>query len=208
MPERSAFEASLATILADDRQLVLVAEPDSASVGGLAGYLYGLTHPAFHANGDIGWIEELYVDERLRGTGLGRRLMGAFEQWGIESVGAAYFAVATRRAGDFYRSIGYAESASYFKKVSDPVASIETMSESDRTRTDAETLGATGQPGDNALERDPEEWVSGDDPITPAQQSYLDTLARQAGEELPADLTKAEASEHIDRLRGSVNQNP
>lgn len=120
VPERSAFEASLATILADDRQLLLVAEPDSDSAGGLAGYLYGLTHPAFHANGDIGWIEELYVDERLRGTGLGRRLMSAFEEWGIESVGAAYFAVATRRAGDFYRSIGYAESASYFKKVSDP----------------------------------------------------------------------------------------
>lgn len=37
--------------------------------------------------------------------------------------------------------------------------------------------------------------------MTEAQRSYLDTLARQAGEELPADLTKAEASEHIDRLR-------
>ena len=37
--------------------------------------------------------------------------------------------------------------------------------------------------------------------MTEAQRSYLDTLARQAGEELPADLTKAEASQHIDRLR-------
>lgn len=210
VPERSAFEASLATIRADDRQRVLVADAD----GGLAGYLYGLTHPAFHANGDVGWIEELYVDEQRRGTGLGRRLMTAFEEWAIESAGAAYFAVATRRAGDFYRSMGYEESASYFKKVSGPLATIERMSESEMTRTepddgttapsDADTLGATGQPGDNALERDPEEWVSGDDPITPAQRSYLDTLARQAGEELPADLTKAEASAHIDRLRESV----
>jgi hypothetical protein len=110
--------------------------------------------------------------------------------------------------------MGYEESASYFKKVSGPLATIERMSESETTRTepddgttapsDADTLGATGQPGDNALERDPEEWVSGDDPITPAQRSYLDTLARQAGEELPADLTKAEASAHIDRLRESV----
>ena len=71
----------------------------------------------------------------------------------------------------------------------------------------AETIGASGRPGDNALERDPEEWVSGDDPMTPAQQSYLDTLARQAGEELSADLTKAEASEHIDRLQQSLDQN-
>jgi hypothetical protein len=37
--------------------------------------------------------------------------------------------------------------------------------------------------------------------MTGAQRSYLDTLAKQAGEQLPADLTKAEASEHIDRLQ-------
>jgi len=64
-----------------------------------------------------------------------------------------------------------------------------------------ETIGATGDRQDPALERDPDDWVSGDDPMTPAQRSYLDTLAKEAGEELPADLTKAEASKHIDRLR-------
>jgi Protein of unknown function (DUF3072) len=70
----------------------------------------------------------------------------------------------------------------------------------------SETLGAsTG--GNDALEKDPAEWVSGDDPITPAQKSYLDTLARQAGEELPADLTKAEASQHIERLKAQLGQN-
>jgi len=37
--------------------------------------------------------------------------------------------------------------------------------------------------------------------MTAAQRSYLDTLAREAGEELPADLSKAEASKHIDRLQ-------
>ena len=68
-----------------------------------------------------------------------------------------------------------------------------------------ETLGAS-TPGEGALQRDPREWVSGADPITPAQQSYLDTLARQAGEELPADMTKAEASQHIDRLRKQTGQ--
>ena len=50
--------------------------------------------------------------------------------------------------------------------------------------------------------KDPKDWVSGDDPATPSQQSYLETLAQQADEELPGDpLTKAEASEQIDRLR-------
>lgn len=70
-------------------------------------------------------------------------------------------------------------------------------------RAETETLGSS-IPGDGALQRDPTEWVSGNDPITPAQKSYLDNLARQAGEELPADMTKAEASQHIERLKGQL----
>jgi hypothetical protein len=68
-----------------------------------------------------------------------------------------------------------------------------------------ETLGAS-TPGADSPEKDPSDWVSGDDPITPSQKSYLDTLARQAGEELPADMTKAEASQHIDRLRAQTGK--
>ncbi|WP_066524225.1 DUF3072 domain-containing protein [Corynebacterium bouchesdurhonense] len=62
-------------------------------------------------------------------------------------------------------------------------------------------LGATGDARDGNLEKDPSEWVSGDQPATEAQKSYIDTLAKQAGEQIPADLTKAEASQHIDRLK-------
>lgn len=65
----------------------------------------------------------------------------------------------------------------------------------------SDTIGSpTPEPRDNPS-RDPEEWVTGDEPMTAAQRSYLDTLAREAGEELPADMTKAEASENIDRLQ-------
>ena len=49
--------------------------------------------------------------------------------------------------------------------------------------------------------KDPEDWVTGDEPPTGPQLSYLETLAREAGEELPSDLTKAQASELIDRLQ-------
>jgi hypothetical protein len=56
------------------------------------------------------------------------------------------------------------------------------------------------------MEKDPKDWVTGDEPMTGAQRSYLDTLAREAGEELPADLTKAEASKHIDRLQGKSDR--
>lgn len=68
-----------------------------------------------------------------------------------------------------------------------------------------EVLGAA-TPGNDALEKDPSDWVSGDDPITPAQKSYLDNLARQAGEELSADMNKAEASQHIERLKNQLDQ--
>ena len=51
-------------------------------------------------------------------------------------------------------------------------------------------------------QKDPKDWVSGDDPMTGAQESYLKTLAEQAHKELPKkDLTKAEASELIDTMR-------
>jgi hypothetical protein len=64
-----------------------------------------------------------------------------------------------------------------------------------------ETLGARGDDADDAASKDPADWVTGDEPMTAAQHSYLDTLAREAGEELPADLTKAQASVEIDRLQ-------
>ncbi|WP_376705511.1 DUF3072 domain-containing protein [Mesorhizobium sp. ISC25] len=53
------------------------------------------------------------------------------------------------------------------------------------------------------VEKDPEDWVSGDDPMTPAQASYLKTLAEQADDpDAYADgLSKAEASKRIDALR-------
>jgi hypothetical protein len=50
-------------------------------------------------------------------------------------------------------------------------------------------------------EKDPETWVTGDEPMTGPQHSYLQTLAREAGRELPDDLDKARASELIDELQ-------
>ncbi|MGG7306089.1 DUF3072 domain-containing protein [Curtobacterium sp. AB451] len=78
------------------------------------------------------------------------------------------------------------------------------MSDADPTddRTEQpETLGGARPDPSTDASKDPEQWVTGDEPMTGPQRSYLDTLAREAGEELPADLTKAEASEHIDRLQ-------
>jgi hypothetical protein len=49
--------------------------------------------------------------------------------------------------------------------------------------------------------KDPDDWKTGDEPMTGAQESYLNTLASEAGEEVEEDLTKAEASKRIDELR-------
>jgi hypothetical protein len=54
--------------------------------------------------------------------------------------------------------------------------------------------------------KDPEEWVTGDEPMTGAQESYVHTLAREAGEEVPEEMTKAEASEKIDELQAKTGR--
>lgn len=50
-------------------------------------------------------------------------------------------------------------------------------------------------------EKDPQDWVTAEEPMTGPQESYLRTLAQEAGEDPPADLTKAEASKLIDALQ-------
>ena len=49
--------------------------------------------------------------------------------------------------------------------------------------------------------KDPDDWTTGDEPMTGAQRSYLNTLAQEAREDVPAELTKAEASKMIDELQ-------
>ena len=62
----------------------------------------------------------------------------------------------------------------------------------------------TGRPGDPTAEKDPSDWVTGEEPATGAQRSYLETPPR-AGEDpaerIPDDLTKADASREIDELK-------
>ena len=51
-------------------------------------------------------------------------------------------------------------------------------------------------------EKDPSDWVTGDEPVTGPQQSYLSTLAQEAGAEVDTtELTKAEASQKIEELK-------
>lgn len=55
-------------------------------------------------------------------------------------------------------------------------------------------------PGSNTI-KDPDDWTTGDEPMTGAQASYLKTLSEEAKEPFDGELTKAEASKRIDALR-------
>jgi len=57
-----------------------------------------------------------------------------------------------------------------------------------------------------AVEKDPNDWVTGEEPMTAPQASYLQTLAQEAGEEFDPSLSKADASKRIDELQSSTGR--
>jgi hypothetical protein len=57
------------------------------------------------------------------------------------------------------------------------------------------------EPDPQGAIKDPDEWVTGDEPWTAAQRSYLETLSREAGQAAPESLTKAEAAKLIEELQ-------
>ncbi|KAF0677225.1 DUF3072 domain-containing protein [Profundibacterium mesophilum] len=72
---------------------------------------------------------------------------------------------------------------------------------------DADTA-AQAQEGNiqGSPEKPTENWVTGDEPMTGAQASYLETLCTEAGEKFDPELTKAEASDRIDALQGKTGR--
>ncbi len=59
----------------------------------------------------------------------------------------------------------------------------------------------TTSPDDPGLQKDPQDWTTGDEPATASQLSYLETLANESSAEVPSDVTKAQASQLIDELQ-------
>jgi GNAT superfamily N-acetyltransferase len=109
-----SFRGNYSELLADEQACLLLA----ADGPEILGYLLGFRHLTFNANGPVGWVEEVVVRGTRRGTGIGRALMDGFEQWASDG-GCALVALATRRAAPFYRALGYEESATYFRKITD-----------------------------------------------------------------------------------------
>ena len=112
-PERTAFDSAYAALVGRSDTFMAVAE---LPIAGIAGYTLASCHFTLFASGPVAWVEELMVSPDWRRAGMGASLMRAAEQWAAEQ-GAAYLALATRRAADFYEAIGYSESAKFFRKV-------------------------------------------------------------------------------------------
>jgi GNAT superfamily N-acetyltransferase len=110
--EQSAFESSFGALLQSPDAFMAVAS-DS---GRIVGYVLGFDHHTFYANGRVAWIEEIMVSEDFRRRGVGRQLMESFEKW-ARSRHSKLIGLATRRAALFYRSLGYDESATYFRRL-------------------------------------------------------------------------------------------
>jgi GNAT superfamily N-acetyltransferase len=91
---------------------ILIAEKESRVIA----YILAFHHSTFYANGVITWVEEIFVAEEFRSMKIGKKLLGFIEEKARER-GSKQVALATRRAGGFYTSIGYGESAAYFKKI-------------------------------------------------------------------------------------------
>ena len=63
-----------------------------------------------------------------------------------------------------------------------------------------------GQGTGSNTEKSPDEWVTGSEPMTGAQASYLRTLSQEANEPFDEGLTKAEASKRIDELQARTGR--
>lgn len=109
-PSSEQFSRTLDVKLPDPSSCLLVAERE----GRLVGYVSGYCHPTFYAGGPTAWVDELLVIEPLRGTGIGRQLMDAFEQWAKDRH-SVLVSLATRGAAAFYEHRGYTSNAGYYK---------------------------------------------------------------------------------------------
>ena len=62
------------------------------------------------------------------------------------------------------------------------------------------------QAAQSNMEKDPSDWVTGDEPMTGAQRSYLKTLCEEAREPFDNGLTKAQASQRIEELQARTGR--
>lgn len=116
VPVRAAFDESFAELLDspdDSGAFLYVVEDDEGAVSG-----YALTTVArlLSTNGLSAQLQEIAVDEAVRGQDLGTQLVHAVEAECVRR-GVRQLTVAARRAGGFYDRLGYTQNAEYMRRV-------------------------------------------------------------------------------------------
>ena len=109
-PRRSAFEANYPRLLEADGTDLLVSEVS----GQVVGYVLATDSLTLFANGVVTELLELYVDDQDRGKGIGRNLVNEVVAR-ARARGAVEVTVPTRRAGSFYRNLGFELAGEFFK---------------------------------------------------------------------------------------------
>jgi hypothetical protein len=104
------------------------------------------------------------------------------------------------RNGERAESGGHALSAVLPAEWERPVQKMRDAGEGEPGKGSSDTVADQDLRGSNT-EKDPDEWTTGDEPMTGAQASYLKTLSDEAKEPFDDSLTKAEASKRIDALQ-------
>jgi GNAT superfamily N-acetyltransferase len=113
-PDRTAFDATIASYLAREQPTVVLLVAEEAD--GVLGYALTTIVPLLSTNGPSAQLQEIVVDARARGRDLGTALVRAVEAE-CERRGVTQLTVASRRAGGFYDRLGFHESAEYMRRI-------------------------------------------------------------------------------------------
>ncbi|HEU0206829.1 MAG TPA: GNAT family N-acetyltransferase [Pseudolysinimonas sp.] len=114
-PERSAFDATIASYFAGEQSSVVLYVFEGEG-GVLQGYALTTIVPLLATNGPSAQLQELVVDPASRGLDIGTQLVRAVEAE-CERRGVTQLTVASRRAGGFYDRLGFHESAEYMRRL-------------------------------------------------------------------------------------------
>ncbi len=114
VPVRSAFDASYAELVEERADAFLLVVEDEE--GAVSGYVLTTIARLLSTNGLSAQLQEIAVDEAVRGNDLGTELVHAVETECVQR-GVRQLTVAARRAGGFYDRLGYTQNAEYMRRV-------------------------------------------------------------------------------------------
>jgi len=115
-PDRRAFDESFAFLVDDEATSALLVAEDAAGL--VIGYALTTITPLLYTNGRSAQLQELVVDNHVRGSGVGTALIEAIEAV-CRDRRVSQLTVASRRSADFYERLGYRSTADFLKKTFD-----------------------------------------------------------------------------------------